>query len=196
MKPTVRSIVFWALLIAAVGLVAQATLVKAQPSFHGTYAWTGFRSCVTANKPFEGSSFAIPAGAFLARQDSSESGTITFNKDGTGVTNGRASLMNITTTAFAGLSVVEFENHFTFTVDPDGFIDTESTGVTAATVLGLGAGGTSSGIGLVNRFQIVHGDMLLSAPQTRINPEQIFPAPGVTVHRLCTAHSLTATRLP
>lgn len=196
MKATVRSTLFAVVLIAAIGFVTAATLLEASPRFHGTYAWTGFRSCVLTNQPFVGPSFLIPDGAFLSRVNSSESGTITFNKDGTGVTAGRASLMTITTTAGAGLSVAEFENHFTFIVSPDDTIDTDSTGVTAVTVLGAGAGGRSTGIGLRNRFQIVHGDTLVSAPQTQINPEKIFLPSGVTLHRICTPHSFTATRLP
>jgi hypothetical protein len=195
-------------LFAVVGVVAPATHVKAEGKFHGTYAWTGFRSCVLANQPFVTPNFLIPAGAFLSRQDSSESGTITFNRDGTGVTRGRASLMTFITpdpdptrstgvgfTAAAGLSVAEFENHFTFTVTPDAIIETESTGVTATTVLPV-PGATTTGIGLHNRFQIVRGDMLVSAPQTEINPEQIVLATGATLHRICTPHSFTAKRLP
>lgn len=196
MKAIVRSTMFGVILIAATGFVTPATLAEASQRFHGVYAWTGFRACVLANQPFVGPSFLIPDGAFLSRVNSSESGTITFNKDGTGVTAGRASLMTMTTTAGAGLSVAEFENHFTFIVRSDATIDTDSTGVTAVTVLGAGAGGTSTGIGLRNRFQIVHPDMLVSAPQTQINPEKIFLPSGVTLHRICTPHSLTATRLP
>jgi hypothetical protein len=195
-------------LAAAVGVAPAAMPVEAARNFHGTYAWTGFRSCVLANQAFVGPNFSIPAGAFLSRQTSSESGTITFNQDGTGVTRGRASLMTLITpdpdptrstgvgfTAGAGLSVAEFENHFTFTVTPEAIIETESTGVTATTVLPV-PGATTTGIGLHNRFQIVRGDMLVSAPQTEINPEQIFLATGATLHRICTPHSFTATRLP
>jgi hypothetical protein len=197
MKAIVRSTVFGVVLIAAIGVVTAATHVGAAPRFHGTYAWTGFRTCVLANQPFVGPSFLIPDGAFLSRANSSESGTITFNRDGTGVTAGRASMMNVTTTTSAGLSVAEFENRFTFIVRPDDTIETDSTGVTARTLLGFGAGGTSTGIGLRNRFQIVHGDMLLSAPQTQINPERVVLLPsGVTLHRICTPHSFTGTRLP
>ncbi len=200
MKAIVRSAVFAVGLIAASGIM---TLVEAAPRFHGTYAWTGFRSCVLANQPFSGPAFLIPAGAFLSRVNSSESGTITFGLDGTGFTEGRASLMTITTaadpglTAGAGLSVAEFRNNVTFTVDHvHATIDTDSTGVTARTVLGSGAGGTSTGIGLRNRFQIVRGDTLVSAPQMQINPERIFLPSGVTLHRICTPHSFTGTRLP
>ena len=49
--------------------------------------------------------------------DSTESGTITFNLDGTGVTEGRAIFITITTMLGAGLSVAEFANHFTFVVN-------------------------------------------------------------------------------
>ena len=196
MKAIVRSTVFGVLLVATVGVVMGAALVEAAPHFHGTYAWTGFRTCVVANQPFVGPSFLIPDGAFLSRANSSESGTITFNRDGTGVTAGRASAMTITTTAGAGLSVAEFENHFTFVVGPEGTIETDSIGVNVKTVLGPGTGGTASGIGLRNRFQIVHGDMLVSAPQTQINPEKTFLPSGVTLHRICTPHSFVGTRLP
>jgi hypothetical protein len=142
--------------------------------------------------------FAIPAGAFLSRQNSTESGTITFNTDGTGVTEGRASFITISVTDRAGLSVAEFANHFTFTVHSDWTIDTESTGVSARTVLGVG--GTSAGIGLRNRFQIVRGDMLVTAPQTQISVEEVYiPTavnPTLTLYRICTPHNFTATRLP
>ena len=196
MKTTVRSTVFGMVLIAAMDFVTATTVAEASPRFHGTYAWTGFRACVVASQPFLAPTFLIPDGAFLSRQNSSESGTITFNNDGTGVTNGRASLMTINTTSGASLSVAEFENHFTFIVRPDDTIDTDSTGVTAVTVLGTGAGGRSTGIGLRNRFQIVRGDMLVSAPQIQISPEKVFLVTGVTLHRICTPHSFTGTRLP
>ena len=207
MKAIVRSTMFAVLLIAATGVVTAATLAEAAPHFHGTYAWTGARSCVLANQPFVGSTFQIPAGAFLSRSNSSESGTITFNLDGTGVTNGRASFMTIAVAgttpgtavplaAGAGLSVAEFANHFTFVVRPDATIETDSVGVTAVTVLGTGVGGTSTGIGLRNRFQIVRGDTLVSAPQIEIHPERTFLPSGVTLHRICTPHSFIGIRLP
>jgi hypothetical protein len=200
MNTTVRSAVLAVILIAVSGVTM---LADAAPRFHGTYAWTGFRSCVLSSQPFEGPAFLIPAGAFLSRVNSSESGTITFDLDGSGFTEGRASLMTMTTaaspglTAGAGLGVAQFRNNFTFTVDADtATIDTDSTGVVAETVLGSGAGGRSTGIGLRNRFQIVRGDTLVSAPQTQINPEKIFLPTGVTLHRICTPHSFTGTRLP
>jgi hypothetical protein len=200
MKAIVRSTVFGVALIA--GVVTTATLVDAKPHFHGTYAWTGMRTCTLASQPFDESTLALPAGAFLSRVNSSESGTITFNIDGTGVTEGRASMMTILTaggagfTGGAGLSVAVFENRFIFTVnDQDSTIDTNSTGVTAQTVLPT-LGGTITGIGLRNRFQIVRGDMLVNAPQTQISHERIFVSPTVTLHRICTPHSFVGTRLP
>lgn len=196
MKATVRSTVFGVVVIAAMSFVTAATLGEASPRFHGTYAWTGFRACVVASQPFVAPSFLIPDGAFLSRQNSSESGTITFNKDGTGVTEGRASLMTINTTSGPSLSVAEFENHFTFIVRPDDTIETVSTGVSAETVLGPGVGTKTTGIGLRNRFQIVRGDMLVSAPQMQISPEKVFLVTGVTLHRICTPHSFVGTRLP
>jgi hypothetical protein len=196
MKTSVRSTVFAVIVIASIGVLTATTLVEASRDFHGTYAWTGARSCVLSSQAFVGSSFLIPEGAFLSRQNSTESGTITFNDDGTGVTAGRASFITITTTAGAGLSVAEFENRFTFIVNSDATIDTESTGVSAVTVLGTGVGGTSTGIGLRNRFQIVRGDMIVTAPQTAVSLEKVFLPSGVTLHRICTPHNFTATRLP
>jgi hypothetical protein len=200
MKAIVRPAVFAVLLIA---VSASMALVEAAPHFHGTYAWTGFRSCVLANQPFVGEANLIPGGAFLSRVSSSESGTITFNLDGTGFTEGRASLMTMSTAADpvlaagAGLGVAKFINNFTFTVDHvHATIDTDSTGVTAETMLGSGKGNITTGIGLRNRFQIVRGDMLVSAPQMQINPEKVFLSSGVTLHRICTPHSFTGTRLP
>jgi hypothetical protein len=196
MNAIVRSTVFAVLVIAVIELLTAPMLAEAARRFHGTYAWTGFRSCVVSNQPFVGSAFTLAPGASISRSTSSESGTITFNLDGTGVTNGRASLMTNTVTTGAALGVAEFENNFTFVVKDDNTIETDSLGSLATTVLGSGLGGTSLGVGLRNRFQIVRGDMLVSAPQIEINPETIVLGGTVTIHRICTPHSFTATRLP
>lgn len=192
----------FALMVAVgLGIIGLAALAEAdRPHVHGAYAFTQTRTCTVSNLPFAGPTFAIPSGALLFRQAASDSGVTTFHDDGTGISTGRSSSMNLT--AFGGgvLSISEIVTTFEYTVNADGIVERTDVSTTFVTVLGSGTGNTGTVSGQVSRLQLAHGrSMLVSAPQEEITTETqvITPVVGdvVTQYRLC-VRSFVGTRVP
>jgi hypothetical protein len=136
---------------------------SANARLHGAYAFSYARTCTVSPAQFIGPALAIPSGVAVFRQSASDAGIMTFNGDGTGTVVGRTESMNLTSLAGSFISVFDITGTFTYTVNPDGTVDTAST-TNAVTVFPPG-GPTTTVTGQVGRFQIAHGGTLLvSAP--------------------------------
>ena len=130
----------------------------------------------------------------LFRQEAVDSGTITYNSDGTGSSTSRSSTKNITATGGSILSISENSNTFTYTIDEDNTVHLNIGEVTFTTVLGAGTGNTGTVSPRTVRLQLGDGGKtLVSAPRTTIEQETVqFNLVGggtATNFRLCTRSS-------
>jgi hypothetical protein len=164
----------------------------------GTYAFTSKRTCTVAGLPFEGPDFLIPSGTFTFRQSASDSGYITFNGDGTASRASRSYAMNIANTAGGIVGVSEVTGDLTYTVNADGTVDTVSGPIVFEVILGSGVGTVGVVTGQIGRFQIVPGNLLISAPVDQITNETVVvtspSGSSVTQHRIC-VRSTTARKV-
>jgi hypothetical protein len=175
-------------------------IAEGRDHLNGDYAFTTFRACTVANNPFiidpSGASTIIPAGP-IVRQNTVDSGIITFNPDGTGVSVGRSETMNISATGGSILGINEFTTPFTYTIDGDDTIIFHFDTATFASILGSGAGNTGTLEPRTGRAQIGKGaNTIVSGPAAQIEQEVVhinMVNDGTIIqYRLCVRSSLNA----
>jgi hypothetical protein len=203
-------------LVSAAGFVILSTgivsIAEAQTNLdsrlRGEYAFANTKTCVVSNLAFEGPNLAIPQAPpppapapIVSRVTQSISGIARFNGDGTATVIGRFSSLNIAqpaavgsapanTAGFGPLAQGEFTNEMTYTVNPDGTVDTAQTTI-AVTVFPVFPTPITSRVigGTVGRLQISQDHKtLISAGQNEASVEQVFSPPTATApsnYRLC-----------
>jgi hypothetical protein len=197
-KPSTLIVLF--LTTAAAGV---APTVEARTNLNGAYAFTTARTCTVSNNPFttdpSGAPTIIPPGSQVFRQAAVDSGTVTFNPDGTGSSTSRSTTMNITATGGSILSISENSSTFTYTIDEDDTVHLSVGVVTFTTV--LGAGFRNSGTVSPRSAVLQIGDggkTLVSAPRELIEQEtqqiNIFNDGTITQYRLCTRSTTEARK--
>jgi len=193
--------VLWALAAATTIIAIGGGAVEARTNLNGTYAFTSTRSCTTTNGPDfipDGSGgFIINDGGFF-RQIATDSGTTTYNSDGTGMTTNRSVTMNIS--AGSGVSIVSISQSsatFTYTIENDNQLVTNFDAGTFETIAGAGTGniGTFSARP-ARQAQIGNGaNTIVSGPAEDILDETLTfisgPSKGLVQHRVCTRSSIS-----
>lgn len=93
----------------------------------------------------------------------------------------------------------EVTGDLTYTVNADGTVDTVRGPIVFEVILGSGIGNTGVVTGQVGRFQILPGNMLVSAPVEQITNETqvltLASGGSITQHRIC-VRSTTARKIP
>ncbi len=170
--------------------------VEARTNLNGDYAFTTNRSCTTTNGPDfatdpSGAPTIIVDGGFF-RQIATESGTTTYNPDGTGVSTGRSVTMNISAGAGASiLSLSEFSVPFTYTIENNDQLVTALGTSTFVTILGAGTGNTGTVSPGTRHAQIGNGgNTIVTGPAVDFQHDTLTftggPSAGLVQHRLCT----------
>ena len=193
--------VLWALAATLTIVALGGGSVEARTNLNGTYAFTSNRSCTTTNGPDfipDGSGgFIINDGGFF-RQIATDSGTTTYNPDGTGMTTNRSVTMNIS--AGSGVSIVSISQSsvtFTYTIENDNQLVTNFDVGTFETIAGAGTGNIGTFSARPARHaQIGNGaNAIASGPAEDILDETLTyisgPSKGLVQHRVCTRSSIS-----
>ena len=161
----------------------------------GSYAFTTVKSCVQSLNEILPPSYVVQT--ILSRQSSTESGTYTFNGDGTASAVGTTKTLD--NTAPGGnplLTVNAFTSEISYSVNADGTVDTASSASFHVIFPPFNVVGTSTGV--TGRLQIADGNsMLVSAPIEEYTVERLdfFTGQSTPRYRLCTS-STTAVKVP
>jgi hypothetical protein len=195
-----RSIVAKLSMLLSVSAVLLAT-AEARTNLNGTYVFFGDRACTLSSTPFANDASGAPTiiEGPVFRQSAVDTGTFTFNSNGTGIQTGRSSIIDLTDTTVGDSiqSLSDFSVPFTYVVNPDNTLDINFGEGTFTVVLGAGTGNTGTTSPRFEHDQLVNGGSSFIAGRP-IDIEQQTTStnePGggsFTQYRLCARSGLRA----
>ena len=167
---------------------------EARTNLNATYAFVGPRTCTLSSTPFGNDASGTPTviAGLVFRQSAVDTGTFTFNPDGSGIQTGRSSTIDLTDTLVGDSiqSLTDFSVPFTYTVAADNTLEINFGEGTFTVILGAGAGDTGTLSPRSERGVLLNGgNAFIAGNPIDIEQQTItFNEPGggsFTQYRLC-----------